>query len=174
MVQDLPWPPGSTRTASIRWDSSWPEYAGEADRRLLLGYLEERFGIACSVFDDFMLLKTSRSWHLLSKSAHFEQAVRLKSVQAGLKAFERVGSFIKPTTRFIQIFGSYATKAVVKIDRLELGSLLGGERISADHGWEQGYVLLALNGYGIIGLGLLVGDRIRSQLRARELSCLDW
>jgi NOL1/NOP2/fmu family ribosome biogenesis protein len=141
---------------------------------LLLGYVEERFGIACSVFDDFMLLKTSRSWHLLSRSAHFEQAVRLKSVQAGLKAFERVGSFIKPATRFIQIFGPYATKKVVEIDRLELRSLLSGGSIPAGHGWEEGYVILTVDGYGIIGLGLLVGGRIRSQLRARELSCLDW
>jgi NOL1/NOP2/fmu family ribosome biogenesis protein len=121
-----------------------------------------------------MLLKTSRSWHLLSKSAHFEQALRLKTVQAGLKAFERVGSFIKPTTRFIQIFGSYATKAVVKIDRLELRRLLSGESIPADHEWGQGYVILAVDGYGVIGLGLLVGGQVRSQLRSRELSRLGW
>ncbi len=141
---------------------------------MVLGYLEERFGIPCGVFDNFMLLKTSRSWHLLSKSAHVEQAVRLKTVQAGLKAFERVGSFIKPTTRFIQIFGSHATKKVVKIDRLELRRLLSGESIPGDHEWGQGYVILAVDGYGVIGLGLLVGGQVRSQLRARELSCLDW
>jgi NOL1/NOP2/fmu family ribosome biogenesis protein len=110
----------------------------------------------------------------LSKSAYLEQAVRLKSVQAGLKAFEQVGSFIKPTTRFIQIFGFHATKGVVEIDRFELRRLLSGERIPADPGLGQGYVILSVDGYGVIGLGLLVAGRVRSQLRARELAGVDW
>jgi NOL1/NOP2/fmu family ribosome biogenesis protein len=174
MIQDSPQPPDFTPTASIRWDSSWPGYAGEADRRTLLGYLEERFGIPCVVFDDFVLLKTTRSWHLLSKSAHLGQAVRLKAVQAGLKAFEQVGSFIKPTTRFVQLFGRQANKAVVEIDKSQLRRLLAGERISVDPGCGQGYVILALDGYWVIGLGLLLGGEIRSQLRGRELAGLDW
>jgi NOL1/NOP2/fmu family ribosome biogenesis protein len=136
--------------------------------------MEERFGIPRGIFDGFLLLKTSRSWHVLSNSAHFEQAVRLKSVQAGLKAFERVGSFIKPATRFIQLFGCHATKAVVKIDRFKLRRLLGGERIIPDYDWGKGYVILAVDGYGVIGLGLLVGGQVMSQLRARELAGLDW
>jgi len=103
-----------------------------------------------------------------------EQAARLKAVQAGLKAFERVGSFIKPTTRFIQIFGSHATKAVMEIDKPQLMKLLREERILLDDDWGQGYVILAVAGYGVIGLGLLVGGQVRSQVRARELSGLDW
>jgi len=121
-----------------------------------------------------MLLKTSRSWHLLSKSAHLEQAVRLKAVQAGLKAFERVGSFIKPTTRFIQVFGGLATRMILELDRIALQRLLSGERIPADPGWGQGYVILAVSDYGVVGLGLLVGGEVRSQLRAREIAGLDW
>lgn len=141
---------------------------------MLLGYLEERFGIPCSVFDGYLLLKTVRSWHLFSGTGHLEQAVRLKAVQAGLKAFARVGNFIKPTTRFVQIFGRHATRAVIEMDRSELRRLLAGERIATSLECGQGYVILVVAGYGVAGLGLLVGGEIASQLRTRELAGLDW
>jgi NOL1/NOP2/fmu family ribosome biogenesis protein len=141
---------------------------------MLFGYLEERFGIPACVFDGYILLKTARSWHLFDEGGHLGQAVRLKSVQAGLKAFEQVGRFIKPTTRFIQIFGRHATRATFEIDRCNLHRLLAGERLCTDLGCGQGYVILTVTGYGVVGLGLLVGGKITSQLRSRELAGLEW
>lgn len=174
MVQGSQQPPGFILTESIRWDSSWPEYVEEIDRKPLLGYLEERFGIPCRLFDEFLLFKTSRSWHLLSRSAHIGQAARLKAVQAGLKVFDQVGGFIKPTTRFVQVFGRYAGKAVVEIDKLGLQRLLSGGRIPAEPGCSDGYVILSLKGYGVIGLGLLIRGEVRGQLRAGVLAALAW
>jgi len=110
----------------------------------------------------------------LREGGNLEQAGRLKVMQAGLKVMEQVGRFIKPTTRFVQIFGRHATRAVMPVDRVGLRKLLGGVRIPADLECGQGYVILTVAGYGVIGLGLLVGTEVKSQLRARELAGLDW
>lgn len=98
----------------------------------------------------------------------------MKIVQAGLKVLEQVGRFIKPTTRFVQIFGHHATKAVAAMNRVEFRRLLSGERIPGDLEWEDGYVILSVAGYGAVGPGLFVRGEIASQLRARELAGLEW
>jgi len=61
-----------------------------------LSFLEERFGIAKEVFDDFLLLKKNKSWWLLRQSEDISQASLLKVSTVGLKAFQVIGQYIKP------------------------------------------------------------------------------
>jgi NOL1/NOP2/fmu family ribosome biogenesis protein len=143
--------------------------AGEGERAELFQYLKERFGIPGTSFDGFLLFRAGKSWWLLRNSAHLGTASRLKIHSYGLKAFETVGRFVKPTTRFVQLFGPLASKSLVRLTDREFHSLLAGEGIQAAEPMENGYVLLMLDGRTIVGLGLLIRGTIRLQVRKSDL-----
>ena len=96
-------------------------------------------------------------------------AAQLKVSKVGLKAFQRVGAYVKPTTRMIQAFGHTATKARVEIDEKRLQRLLAGEALPMDLDVGKGYVILGLEKDLILGLGFYGQGRVRSQLPRKEL-----
>jgi hypothetical protein len=169
MTREWKWRSGSTPTGSIPWGSSWPALAGEGERSKLFKYLEERFGIPKSAFDRLLLLQVGKGWWLLRESAHLEAASRFKVNACGMKAFQTVGQFLKPTTRFIQLFGGLATRSVVYLTEEEFLAMQEGEGIQAREPLENGYVLLVLDRRAIVGLGLLVHGVIRLQVRKGDL-----
>ena len=116
------------------------------------------------------MFKWKRNWHLLRDSPHLASAARLKVSHQGLRAFRAVGAFIKPSTRFIQLFGLHATRGTLTVSEEELLRLVDGEELPAPPGMDNGYVILALEGGGIIGMGLLVHGAVRAQVRGEELS----
>lgn len=158
---------GFILTGSIPWDSSWPRFAEEGERGLLLAYLEERFGIPESVFTDFDLLCRKKTWWLLRKRASVNLPVRLKVSQVGLKAFDQVGRYLKPTTWMIQIFGHHATKGVYRLTKNEFETLLKGVPLNVDSPMEEGFVILHL-GEHVVGVGLLSQGKITSRIRRSE------
>ena len=93
----------------------------------------------------------------------------MKIMKAGLKAFRKVGAFIKPTTRVVQLFGRSATRARIELDESGLARLSAGERLKVDLGIDNGYVMLSLGGNRILGLGLYINGEIRSQISKKEL-----
>jgi len=131
--------------------------------------MEERFGIAGSQFEDYLLLSGGQSWFLIRKHHAVTDAAGLKVVKAGLKAFRKVGAFVKPTTRMVQLFGGTATRSRVELDEALLVRLVSGERLKIDLGIENGYVILSLGGNRILGLGLYINGEIRSQISGKEL-----
>ena len=133
--------------------------------------MERRFGISENVFDGYLLFKRQRSWWLLIKSPFLQAASRLKVARAGLRAFQRIGKFVKPSTRMIQVFGSLATKARVEIDEDQLEKLVSGEPLHIELEIEDGYVILLFAGH-ILGLGLLIEGKILSQIPRNEISFL--
>ncbi|MBN1105315.1 MAG: hypothetical protein JXL84_18020 [Deltaproteobacteria bacterium] len=159
---------GSTRTGSIRSDSSWPGSAKDEDRQRILSYLEDRFGIPATAFDDYLMLEKSRSWWLLKRSPHLDSMPFYKVFACGMKSFQRVGEYTKPTTRMIQVFGALATKGVIHLGRGQLQSMLDGKELLPDPVPEDGYVILTLQGHAL-GLGLSIRGRVRLQIRKSDL-----
>ena len=159
---------GSIRTGSIPSDSSWPGSARDEDRRRILSYLEDRFGIPSAVFDDYLMFEKSRSWWLLRRSPHLDSMRSFKVFACGMKAFQRVGEFMKPTTRMIQVFGALATKAVVPLEEGQLQCMLDGKDLFLDQVLEDGYVILTLESH-VLGLGLSIRGRVRLQIRKGDL-----
>ncbi|MBC8178801.1 MAG: hypothetical protein ISR61_08985 [Desulfobacteraceae bacterium] len=143
--------------------------AKEDDRLYLLTYIENRFGIPEALFDDYLLFSTKKSWLLIKRSLQIETASRLKVSKVGLRAFQRIGSFVKPTTRFIQTFGRFASKAKLQINMTQLQTLLGGGEIPVDLKLDNGYVVLAIRANRVLGLGFLINGKIRSQLPKKEI-----
>ncbi len=96
-------------------------------------------------------------------------ASQLKVSKVGLKAFQRIGDFLKPTTRMIQIFGHTATKARLEIDERQLQRLLAAGELPFDLDLDNGYVILALRDNRVLGLGLFINGKVRSQIPRKEL-----
>lgn len=143
--------------------------AKDDERLRLLGYLKERFGIPQDIFKDYLLFRRKKSWQLIKNVSHFTEASSLKISKVGLKAFQKVGAFIKPTTRMIQIFGHWATKAVVEIDEEQLAVLMSGQRLCADLSAGKGYVILKLKNDRVAGLGFFINGEVASQISIKEL-----
>ncbi|MEE9420140.1 MAG: hypothetical protein V3W43_11705 [Desulfatiglandaceae bacterium] len=143
--------------------------AKEDERKHLFCYLEERFGIPERLFDDYLLFGRNKSWYLLRGGLQLVAASRLKVSKVGLRAFQKVGAFIKPTTRFIQVFGHAATKARLEIGEEQLQRLLAGQGLHMDLDLSKGYVILALRQNPILGLGFFIDGKVRSQIPRREL-----
>jgi NOL1/NOP2/fmu family ribosome biogenesis protein len=143
--------------------------ASEDERHSLFSYLEDRFGIPEGLFHDYLLFEKKTSWWLLKSVPQVALASQLKVRKVGLKAFKKVGAFIKPSTRMIQVFGPAATKARLEIDIRQLKRLLAGEEIPLDLDLGKGYIILELGTNRILGLGLFIDGKVRSQIPRKEL-----
>jgi NOL1/NOP2/fmu family ribosome biogenesis protein len=133
--------------------------------------MERRFGISENVFDGYLLFKRKRSWRLLKNSPFLQTASQFKVAGVGLKAFQRVGKFVKPTTRMIQMFGRLATRAKVEMDEVQLRKLVGGEPLNVELEVEDGYVILSFEDR-ILGLGLLIEGKLYSQIPRNDIGFL--
>jgi NOL1/NOP2/fmu family ribosome biogenesis protein len=152
---------------SIRWDSSWPVLSKAADRHRLFSYLEDRFGIPEELFEDYLLFRKRKSWWLLTHSPLVGAAAHFKVSIPGFKAFQKINRFVKPTTRFIQVFGRHATRAILNLKRSEFVNLKTGTPFRADQALENGYVILSFKEHPL-GLGLLIDGVIHPQIPRKE------
>ena len=129
----------------------------------IFAYLEERFGLPAELFKNFILYAKKDTWYLLRKSLWVEQAAGLKVVSVGLKSFRRIGGYIKPTSRFIQMFGVHAQKSRYDLNEQEFRQIMADEPIDVQWLIEPGYVILTHQNH-IIGLGFFKQNRIQPQL----------
>ena len=141
---------------------------GNDDRLLLLSYLEERFGIPIDEFREYLFFKKNRSYWMLQGSSQVRHASNLKVMLVGMKVFQEVGEFMKPTTRFIQMFGHTATRATLKIDKQELRDLVEGKHLPVAVDVDNGYVILSIENR-LLGLGLLIDGSLRTQIPKKEI-----
>jgi NOL1/NOP2/fmu family ribosome biogenesis protein len=121
------------------------------------------------LFNDYLLFKGTAGWWLMKNESSVMAASELKVVKCGLKAFQKIGHFVKPTTRMIQIFGHTASRARFEIEATELSRLIAGEEIPVNTDLDTGYVILGLRGDIILGLGFLIHGKIRSQLPLKQI-----
>lgn len=106
----------------------------------------------------------------MAESPQVIHASQLKIAKTGIRAFQKVGTFVKPTTRFIQRFGHHATRGIYQATTDQFRALLGGGEIPVDLPLDTGYVILTMGMDRILGLGFFHNQAIRSQLPRKELS----
>jgi NOL1/NOP2/fmu family ribosome biogenesis protein len=134
--------------------------------------VKERFGIPPEVFKNYVWFKRQNTWWMVRASPFLEKAGALKISFVGLRAFTKLGQFIKPSTRMIQVFGKNATKSRLQIGKEDLMRLLSGETLHIESEQDDGYVILSCEG-DILGLGLLLKKFVRSQLPRHYKKLLD-
>ncbi len=165
-----PWPTAgdSIPITSIPWDSSWPVYVPEPERRLVLGYFEQRFGIPLSTYADYLLFKRSKTYMVLRYTPHLTAVATLKVYTVGLPVLRQVGRYCKPTTAALQTFGHLATRNVVELSTAQLERLLRHRILPLSLALTPGYVMLRAAGH-ILGCGLYTAGRLLSQLPQRQV-----
>jgi NOL1/NOP2/fmu family ribosome biogenesis protein len=143
--------------------------AGNESRQTLSTYLLERFGIPSEILDGYYLFERKKGWFILKKSEQVKNGADLKVSKVGLRAFRKVGHFIKPTTRFIQAFGRYATKAIFRLNMPQFETLVRTGEIPVDLALDKGYVVLSMEDNVILGLGFYIHGALRSQLPRNQI-----
>jgi len=109
---------------------------------------------------------------MVRASPFLEKAGALKISFVGLRAFTKIGQFIKPSTRMIQVFGKNATKSRLEIGKEDMMRLLNGVTLDIESQQEDGYVILSYEG-DTLGLGLLLNKLVHSQLPRHYKKLLD-
>jgi NOL1/NOP2/fmu family ribosome biogenesis protein len=141
---------------------------GHDDRQAVVSYLENRFGIPRRRFDAYLLFERGKVIRMLKCTALLEQGANLKIAVAGMKAFHRIRDYIKPTTRFIQVFGKEATRAVIPVREKDMRRLVLGDPLLLREDMENGYVILGMEGRPI-GLGLCIDGLVKSQIPKQDI-----
>ena len=95
-------------------------------------------------------------------------AAQLKVSRVGMKAFQMVGAYVKPTTRLVQAFGHAAIRARLVLDKAQMYRLLGNEGLPMELDLEKGYVIISLENEMILGVGFYGHGRLKSQIPRKE------
>lgn len=134
-----------------------------------IAYLEERFGLAPTLFDDFTMYAGAKGRVILGPSGI---PASLSPDTAGL-VIARVHRSVKPTTNLLQVFGRLIQRNTIALSRANTLCYLQGSDITL--GPEDrvdaypGYVLVKYDDYPL-GCGLLQENHIKNMLpRAKRL-----
>ena len=146
----------------IRWDSSWPEWVESSERKQLLGFLQERFGIPQSIFANHHLLRRGQTVWLLSKDDRLAALASLRVESVGVPLLRRVKTHLKPTSAALQLYGKYSTENIVQLEFVQLAELVEKKEIKGEFPVSPGYVIISAKGV-IIGCALYLPGRLLSQ-----------
>ncbi|MBU0533120.1 hypothetical protein KKB44_06525 [Candidatus Micrarchaeota archaeon] len=131
-----------------------------------LTYLQERFGIPANLFDDFEFYGASKGRVYLGPKSAISSP---EPVSVGFLA-ARIGNSIKPSTNLIQLFGKYATKNIINLNKENTIKYANGEDVIIDSKeFTDGYVILSYQG-SPLGCGHAKGKTITNLLpKAKRL-----
>lgn len=133
------------------------------EKKTLFDYLEFRFGLSRDLFKDFYLERTKRDvWMMpIELSRCMPESVNIE--KRGLRAFNGEKHPPKPTSIFVQRFGSLMTKSCVEVSAQQLSLFFDGQTLEgAGSALEQGYVVIKRFGVAI-GCGFVRNGNIESQ-----------
>ena len=163
----------STPSKSIQWDSSWPELLKDHERRHLLEFFRNRFGISRAVFSGYSLYKRRRTVWLLTRDDRLADVAFLQVESVGLPLLRWVGTHLKPTSVALQLLGAHANKNIVNLPSDQLRALVEKKEIESDFASTPGYVIVASNSV-IIGCALYLPGRLICQFPRHMFSSQTW
>ena len=132
------------------------------NRAEILKYMFVQFGIPGSVFNDYLFVyKNNKIWICSKKLIKFDPS-DLDIHDVGMLFAKKFDS-IKPTTSAVQLFGRYATKNIIELNRQQTDLILKGYDIDIDSNHKSGYVILK-NKDDVIGIGLLNKNKLKNQI----------
>ena len=108
---------------------------------LLFEYCEKRFGINKDIFSGYQLYEGSKNKIYLAKEL---VELRFNPESSGLCIF-RLDKTPKPTTNFLQLFGSKISKNYLDIDHINLLEYCKGNDIKVDkelHNLKPGFIAI--------------------------------
>ncbi len=132
------------------------------DRKAILAYFEERFGIPEEAFDGFRLLKKGRTIWAVADGPGLDQLLNQVKVEAAGIPLLRVRTTMrKPTTAGLRLW--QASRNVIDLDDESLEGFLNRGIVSKTFPVEPGYVVVKWRGE-VLGCGLYSKGKLRSQI----------
>jgi len=138
-------------------------------QRMVLDYLDERFGLEEKLFEKLGLYLASKGRvYLGPKSAIAKPRV----VTLGL-LIARISGAVKPSTNLLQVFGKKVTKNFIELTKEQTIVFANGSDVNVEQNQladaSEGYVLLRYH-EAQLGCGLLKGKSIKNMLpKAKRL-----
>jgi NOL1/NOP2/fmu family ribosome biogenesis protein len=141
-----------------------PTFASEAERREILDYFSNRFGIPEKAFEGFCFLMGERKVWAVRDHPELERILnQLKFESAGIPLLRTKISLWKPTTAGLHFFGPHATRNVIDLEGDALHAFLKREPIDGPFPVEPGFVIVRHEGK-VLGCGVYGKGKLRSQL----------
>ncbi len=152
-------------------ETKFPQKVSEEERKKVLGYLEERFGISASYFEKYDILRGVSNFWLFPKTTYLEILKNLQIQTVGLLFLRKVSKYLKPTSVFLQRFGYLAKKNIVSLSEEIILILKEKNKVEITLDLEPGYVILK-NNHWILGCGLYLPGKLFSYLEPKVLKNL--
>jgi len=132
-----------------------------------LGYVNARFGIDGRYFDPYDILAFSRQTYLCRHHNWGLKWAENTFVRCGLPFLRLAAGYLKPTTVFIQRFGTLAERNFMDLSKQEISILCRNKEIkiqeedkNASRLNAPGYIIVRLRQH-VVGVGLLMkGGRL--------------
>jgi NOL1/NOP2/fmu family ribosome biogenesis protein len=141
-----------------------PTFASEAERKEILDYFSNRFGIPEKAFDGFCFLKGERKIWVVRDHPELERILnQLKIDSAGIPLLRTKTSMWKPTTAGLHFFGLHATRNVIDLEGDALQAFLKRENIDGPLPLDPGFVIIRWKGK-VMGCGVYGKGKLRSQI----------
>lgn len=152
-------------------ETKFPQKVSEEERKEVLGYLEERFGINAFYFEKYDILRGVSNFWLFPKTIYLEILKNLQIQTVGLLFLRKVSKYLKPTSVFLQRFGYLAKKNIVSLSEEIILILKEKNKVEITFDLEPGYVILK-NNHWILGCGLYLPGKLFSYLEPKVLKNL--
>jgi hypothetical protein len=139
--------------------------AGEKSR--LLMSLEKNYGLKPGLFKDLTFLINNKNKVFMTNRLLADYVGYGKFVSISLP-FARMDLVVKPTTIMVQMFGKFATKGFIEVDKKNATRFMSGEDLEVENE-GKGYVIVKYKDE-CLGVGLLKENVIKNQVpRAKRL-----
>jgi NOL1/NOP2/fmu family ribosome biogenesis protein len=139
----------------------------------VLGFLQQRFGISQTVFDDYHLFKRGATIWIFSMNKRLSEFASLRVESVGLPLLRSMNTRPKPTSASLQLFGSHANKNIATLGPQQLQKLAEIGEIRCEFPASPGYVIVVVTG-AVIGCGLYVPGRLISQFPRHLFTPQTW
>ncbi len=135
-----------------------------ASIKKLLSYLQERFGIAPNIFEEYSIYSDKNGFY--SSTTEVKEFNKLKFEKKGIKSATDYPNLLKLSTSGVQFFGRYATKNSVNLDEADAKKFINGEIFNCSDDstiFSDGPVIVSYRGHPL-GLAIFRNGKLKSQI----------
>lgn len=118
------------------------KFVKNSEREEILAYLEWKYGIAPSKWDDLLLWKQPKSYWAFPKTEIPEQVYKYQFDRIGTRILRITSNSLKPTTLFAQNFGSWVTKNKINLKPDQKEDFLLRKEIPGPFEVDKGFVFV--------------------------------
>ena len=139
-------------------------FASQTERKGILDYFSDRFGIPEEAFAGFCFLMGEKKIWAVREHRDLEGILgQLKVESAGIPLLRTKNSMWKPTTAGLHFFGLHATRNLIDLEGNVLHAFLEGQSLEGPFPLEPGFVIVRWKGK-VLACAVYGKGKLRSQI----------